>query len=146
MQVKNSMPRKSTLQPRSGCPISLALELLGDPWSLLIVRDLMFKGVGTFNGFLHAGEGIASNILSNRLSRPEAAGILTRRRDDKDVRRVCYRLTAKGMDLAPVLVDLVVWSAKHEDTDAPAVTVRRMRLHRERFLTEVREAWSKDEK
>jgi DNA-binding HxlR family transcriptional regulator len=100
------------------------LELLGDPWSLLIVRDLMFKGLDTYSGFLQAGEGIATNVLSDRLARLERAGLVTRRRQAGDRRRVRYRLTAKGMDLAPVLVELVLWSARHERTDAPAAVVK----------------------
>lgn len=128
-------------QPRSGCPISVALELLGDSWSLLIVRDLMFKNRRTFNDFLTGGEGIASNILADRLRRLEDAGILEKRRDAADARRFVYRLSAKGIDLAPVLVELVVWSARHETTDAPPGVVRAMRSDREAFIAGVRQAW-----
>lgn len=127
---------------RSGCPISIALELLGDAWSLLIVRDLMFKGRRTFNEFLAGGEGIATNILTERLRRLEAAGIIEKRPDTDDRRRALYRLTPKGVGLAPVLVELVVWSATHEDTDAPAAVVRQMRRDRERFIEDVRRQWS----
>jgi DNA-binding HxlR family transcriptional regulator len=126
---------------RSGCPISTALEVLGDAWSLLIVRDLMFKGLRTFNEFLNAGEGIASNILSDRLARLECAGILTKARDSGDARRYVYRLTEKGIDLAPVLLEVVLWAARYEETDAPGSTLHEMRSHRERFLEGVRNAW-----
>ncbi len=136
------MPQRSSRAARSGCPISIALEQLGDPWSLLIVRDLMFTGLRTFNGFLRAGEGIASNILSDRLDRLESSGLLTKRRDRTDARRFVYRLTAKGMDLAPVLVDIILWSAKHGPTDAPPATVREMRRRRTRFLRRVRARWT----
>jgi DNA-binding HxlR family transcriptional regulator len=115
--------------------------VLGDAWSLLIVRDLMFKGLRTFNEFLNAGEGIASNILSDRLARLEAAGILTKARDPQDARRHVYRLTEKGIDLAPALLEVVLWAARYEDTDAPESTLHEMRSHRERFLAEVRNAW-----
>ncbi len=137
------MPRISSTDRRSGCPISIALELFGDPWTLLIVRDLMFKGLDTFHGFQNAGERIASNILSDRLARLEAAGIVTKQRQAGDRRRISYRLSSKGIDLAPVLVELVLWSAKYEITDAPAPVVREMRLNRERFVEEVRAGWSK---
>jgi DNA-binding HxlR family transcriptional regulator len=126
---------------RSGCPISIALELLGDPWSLLVVRDLMFKGLYSFGDFLGAGEGIASNILTDRLARLERAGILRKRRDALDRRRFVYRLTAKGVALAPVLVELVLWSDAHEETDAPRETIKAMREHRAEFLREVRARW-----
>ncbi len=109
--------------PRSLCPISLALDIFGDAWTLLIIRDLMFKGLSTFNGFLNAGEGIATNVLTDRLARLEAAGIVDKARDRDDARRFVYRLTAKGADLAPVLVQIVLWSARHTPTDAPAEQV-----------------------
>ena len=129
-------------KPRSGCPISLALELFGDSWSLLIVRDLMFKGLRTFNEFLGAGEGIATNILSDRLQRLEEAGIITRMADPDDARRFLYRLTKKGIDLAPALVELVLWSARYEETDAPPAVIRQMRRDRRRFLAATRKRWS----
>ena len=135
------MPRRSLRLPRSGCPISIALEQFGDPWSLLIVRDVMFKGLRTFNEFQLAGEGIASNILSDRLERLEEAGILRKQRDPTDGRRYLYSLTAKGLDLAPVLVELVLWSSAYEETDAPQATVKEMRQQRARFLRRVRAQW-----
>lgn len=136
------MRRASNLrQRRSGCPISIALELLGDAWSLLIVRDLMFKDRRTYNDFLTGGEGIASNILADRLRKLEDAGILEKHRDASDARRFVYRLTPKGIDLAPVLVELVIWSARHETTDAPPSVVRAMRSDREAFIAGVRQAW-----
>lgn len=126
---------------RSGCPISLALELLGDAWSLLIVRDLMFKDRRTYNDFLAGGEGIASNVLADRLRRLEEAHIIEKRRDPADGRRFLYRLSAKGIDLAPMLVELVIWSARHEQTDAPPAVVRSMRNDRAAFLADVRQRW-----
>lgn len=101
----------------------------------------MFKERRTFNDFLTGGEGIASNILADRLRKLEDAGIVVKRRDNQDARRFVYRLTAKGIDLAPVLVDLVVWSARHETTDAPPPVVRAMRMDRTAFVANVRKAW-----
>jgi DNA-binding HxlR family transcriptional regulator len=123
----------------------VALEAVGDPWSLLVIRDLMFKGLQSFREFQDAGEGIASNILSDRLARLEACGIVTKRPDPDDARRVLYRLTEKGIDLAPVLVEMVLWAARHEDTDAPAKTIREMRVRREQFLADVRKRWAETE-
>lgn len=123
---------------RSGCPISIALELLGDAWSLLIVRDLMFKGRHSFNELLEGGEGIASNILADRLRRLSSAGIVSKHPDPGDARRSLYHLTAKGQDLVPVLVELVLWSAKYETTDAPPATLRAMRSQRQSFIDAVR--------
>jgi DNA-binding HxlR family transcriptional regulator len=138
------VPRRAASARRSGCPISIALELLGDPWSLLIVRDLMFKGLNSFGDFLGAGEGIASNILADRLARLEHADIVRKQRDGLDRRRFVYRLTAKGIALAPVLVELVLWSDAHEETDAPPETITAMRQHRAEFLREVRAQWKAD--
>jgi DNA-binding HxlR family transcriptional regulator len=132
--------RITTRGRRSGCPISIALEMIGDPWSLLIVRDLMFKERRTYKDFLSGEEGIASNILADRLQRLEAAGIIEKRRDGNDARRFVYQLTEKGFGLAPVLVEVVIWSARHESTDAPAATVRAMR-DRKAFLAELRDRW-----
>jgi DNA-binding HxlR family transcriptional regulator len=133
--------RQNPNRRRSGCPISIALEMVGDAWSLLIVRDLMFKDRQTYKQFLEGGEGIASNILADRLRKLEDAGILEKHRDASDARRFVYRLSAKGIDLAPTLVELVVWSARHETTDAPPSVVREMRSDRETFIAAVRRAW-----
>ena len=127
---------------RSSCPISIALELLGDTWSLLIVRDMMFNGFRTFNQFLRAGEGIATNILADRLARLERGGVLTKHRDPEDARRTSYRLTDKGLKLAPVLIELVLWSARYEETDAPPETLQAMRYHRDDYLAQIRRRWS----
>lgn len=138
--AKSATPRQS----RSRCPISIALELLGDAWSLLIVRDLMFKDCRTYNDLLLSGEGIASNILADRLRKLKDASIIEKRRDPEDARRFVYRLSPKGIDLAPVLVELVIWSADHEQTDAPPAVVRSMRNDKAAFIAEVRRRWRGD--
>jgi DNA-binding HxlR family transcriptional regulator len=136
------MKTKPRAARRSGCPISVALEIFGDAWSLLIVRDLMFKGLRTFSEFASSDERIATNILADRLARLESAGIVTKAADPADARRLHYRLTEKGMDLAPALTEIVLWCARHEKTDAPPNTLRAMRLHREQFLADVRKRWA----
>lgn len=136
------MRRNQTQQPRSGCPIGIALDLVGDPWTLLVVRDLMFKGAKTFQDFLGAGEGVATNVLSDRLARLEGNGIVSKERDGNDARRFVYRLTRKGIDLAPVLVELVLWSTRYAKTDAPPDVMRMMRSDREGFLAKVRADWA----
>lgn len=148
MQVKRGHVRRRVTagsRGRSTCPISLALELVGDPWSLLVIRDLMFKGRRRFKEFLAAEEGIASNVLADRLRRLEAARILARAKDPDDGRQFIYVLTRKGIELAPVLVELVVWSARHHDTGAPAAIVRMMSDQREAFLQGVLEDWAKQQ-
>ncbi len=118
--------------------------MFGDAWSLLIVRDLMFRRLRSFNEFGSSAEGIASNILADRLAKLEAAGIIEWRADPADARRVHYRLTGKGIDLAPALVEIVLWSTRYEETDAPAEIVRAMRTQREAFLAGVRSRWEAD--
>ena len=135
------MARKAGSTKRSGCPVSISLELLGDRWSLLVIRDLMVRGVRTFKEFSESGEGIASNILANRLRRLEEVGVITRDVSEGDARRVYYRLTERGIDLAPVLLDLLVWGARHERTSAPPELVEQLEHNREAFLTEVRRRW-----
>lgn len=135
------MRRNQARQARSGCPIGIALDGIGDPWSLLVVRDLMFKGAKTFNDFAAAGEGIATNILADRLARLESHGIVSKDADPDDARRYIYRLTRKGLDLAPVLVELVIWSATYANTEAPPEVVRAMQTDREGFLAQVRSNW-----
>jgi DNA-binding HxlR family transcriptional regulator len=108
------MARKTDGQRRSTCPINAALEVLGDRWSLLIVRDMLFAGSETYMDFLSADEGIATNILANRLARLEAAGIVTSRVDPEDRRRSIYSLTAKGFNLAPAILELGRWGVEYE--------------------------------
>ena len=126
---------------RSGCPLSTTLEAIGDRWSLLIVRDLMFKSRKTFKDFLDGGEGIATNILADRLHRLEAQGIIGRVRDSGDARKIIYRLTPKGLDLAPALVEMIIWAARYHETDAPRSAIREMTQNRERFIADIRKRW-----
>src|SRR5215831_3986547 len=87
------VPRKAKSKPSSGCPVNISLERIGDRWSLLIIRDLMVRGYRTFKEFQESGEGIATNILADRLQTLEAAGIITAEIQETDGRRVNYRLT-----------------------------------------------------
>jgi DNA-binding HxlR family transcriptional regulator len=121
--------------------VSISLEIFGDRWSLLIIRDLMIRGFRTFKEFQESGEGIATNILADRLKRLEAAGIITAEADESDSRRVNYRLTEKGIDLAPVLLELLIWGARHERTGASCVVIAKLEKNREAVLAEVRRRW-----
>jgi DNA-binding HxlR family transcriptional regulator len=99
---------------RSGCPIAFSLDLFGDRWSLLVVRDLVFKGRKSFGEFLAAGEGIATNVLAERLERLESAGVITRRRDPDKGTRFVYGLTERGIGLVPLLLEMIAWSGRHD--------------------------------
>jgi DNA-binding HxlR family transcriptional regulator len=131
---------KSKPKHRSGCPVSVSLEVFGDRWSLLIVRDLMVRGYHTFKEFQQS-EGIATNILADRLQKLEAAKILIAEPAETDGRRINYRLTEKGIDLAPVLLELLLWGAKHEETGAPFAVMAEIAKNRDAVLTETRRRW-----
>jgi DNA-binding HxlR family transcriptional regulator len=126
---------------RSGCPVSISLERFGDRWSLLIIRDLMVRGLRSFKEFKESGEKIATNILANRLARLEESGIITAEAVDTDGRRVNYRLTEKGIELAPVLLELLIWGARHEESGAPYAFIAKLENDREQVLAEVRRRW-----
>ena len=126
---------------RSGCPVSISLEMFGGRWSLLVVRDLMVRGFRTFKQFQTSGEGIATNILADRLKKLEAAGIVVAEPEETDGRRMNYRLTEKGIDLAPVLLELLLWGARHEETGMPCALIEHVAQNREAFLAEVRRRW-----
>ncbi len=126
---------------RSGCPVSVSLEIFGDRWSLLIVRDLMVRAFRTFKQFQESGEGIATNILADRLEKLQVAGIITAEAEQTDARRVNYRLTEKGIDLAPVLLELLIWGARHEKTAAPCAVIERMAQNREQMIAEAKRRW-----
>jgi DNA-binding HxlR family transcriptional regulator len=119
----------------------MCLEVFGDRWSLLIVRDLMVRGYRTFKEFQESGEGIATNILADRLQKLETAGIVSREPEATDRRKINYRLTEKGIDLAPILLDLLIWGARHEQADASCSLILKMEKNREEILAEVQRRW-----
>jgi DNA-binding HxlR family transcriptional regulator len=130
---------------RSSCPINASLELLGDRWSLLIVRDLLFARLRTYKEFLSGEEGIATNILADRLASLQASGLITSDRDPEDGRKLVYRLTAKGFDLAPVLLELGHWAVKHEAGLRRPEPLRHWEANRDGFLAQLRKEFSLDQ-
>ena len=136
------MPRKKPNFKRgSGCPLNASVEILGDRWSLLIIRDMMLRGFRTYNEFLQSYERIATNILADRLQKLIMHGIITTASDPSDGRKTIYSLTPKGIDLAPVLTEMVLWAAAHEETGNPAL-VREMQKDKRRFLASIRKRWA----
>ncbi len=102
------------VENRSGCPINLALEALGDRWSLIVIRDIMFGNSRRFRELLtRSQEGIASNILGARLKRLVETGVLSRSSDPAHRQKGIYSLTEKGIELAPVLMQLGAWGRRH---------------------------------
>jgi DNA-binding HxlR family transcriptional regulator len=115
--------------------------MLGDRWSLLIIRDMMLRGFRSYKEFMECYEGIATNILADRLRKLVANGIITAEPDPADGRKLIYLLTAKGIGLAPVLTEMVLWAAAHENTGNQAL-VRQMREDKEKVVASVRERWA----
>lgn len=101
----------------------------------------MIRGYRTFGEFQASGEGISTNILADRLRRLESRDIIAAETEESDGRKVNYRLTGKGIDLAPVLLELLIWSARHEQTETSCTVIEQMARHREALLAEVRRRW-----
>lgn len=102
--------KTQTHQSRSHCPISFALDIFGDKWSLLIVRDIVYVGKRTHGEFMKSAEHIATNILADRLAKLECQNIITKTPDPTDKRREIFSLTEQGLALIPLLLDLQTWS------------------------------------
>ncbi len=128
---------------RSGCPLNASVEILGDRWSLLIIRDMMLRGFRSYSQFLDSYEQIATNILAHRLKKLEGYGIIATQQDPLDGRKLIYTLTEKGMDLAPVLTEMVLWAAAHEETQNPEL-IRQIKKDKQKFLSAVRQKWSEN--
>lgn len=110
--MTKSRASATTPAPRSACPIACALDLLGDRWTLLIVRDLL-RGHSRYGQFAEAPEGIPTNVLAERLKRLESAGIIASSHYQENPPRLAYALTPKGQALRPVLGALATWSMQH---------------------------------
>ncbi len=143
--VSAAVQVRSKHKRRSGCPVSNSLEVLGDRWSLLIIRDLMIRGFRTFKQFAESGESIATNVLADRLRRLKAAGIIRTKVDRSDGRKITYQLTEKGIDLAPLLLELLLWGARHESRGGSCGEIEQMAQNREWILSEVRKRWREDD-
>ena len=126
---------------RSTCPIACALDVIGDKWTLVVLRDVIMAHKRYFQELLASNERIATNILTSRLKRLEAGGLITRRVDPAQARRVIYAPTEKALDLLPVLIELMRWSLTYTSgSAAPAHFVRRLAEDRDGFIAELRAA------
>jgi DNA-binding HxlR family transcriptional regulator len=123
---------------KSDCPINFALEIFGDKWTFLIVRDLMFKGKHYYGEFLQMEEKIATNILADRLVLLQESGIVSKTADEQHGSKQVYRLTQKGIDLMPVLVEVIMWSAKYDkDSAVDTKFVKSVKRDREGLIKEI---------
>lgn len=131
-------------ETRSGCPINLTLEVLGDRWSLILIRDIMFGNRRHFRELLTmSNEGIASNILADRLKRLVSHGVLSKRADPTHKQKAVYSLTEKGIELLPILVQMGAWGRRHLPT-TPELAIRQQLMEEggpalcEAFMAELR--------
>jgi len=128
----------------SGCPISFALDLIGDRWSLLVLRDIMLWNKRFFDQFAASAEGISTNILADRLKRLEAHGLVSRQQDEINRRRYIYSPTEKALDLLPMILEMVIWSASYDpNTGAPPETIDHMKNDRDGYIAGVREKFTR---
>ncbi|MBL4762375.1 MAG: helix-turn-helix transcriptional regulator [Gammaproteobacteria bacterium] len=123
---------------RSHCPINFAQEIFGDKWSLLIIRDLMFKEKKYYGEFLSSDEKISTNILANRLEKLEEDGLITKTIDSENNAKKIYALTEKGIDLLPMLLEIITWSAKYDDeTGTPIEFMRKLKKDKGTLIREL---------
>ena len=114
------------------------MDTLGDKWSLLIIRDLMFNEKQYYGEFIQSEEKISTNILAERLLRLETEGFISKTHDEKNLSKYKYSLTSKGLDLLPVLLDIIEWSAKYDENTGIAKSfVQRLKRDKEKLIKEI---------
>jgi DNA-binding HxlR family transcriptional regulator len=127
-----------TIKKRSDCPLSQSLDVFGDKWSLLIIRDLMFLNKCTYNDFLKSDEGIATNILATRLKGLEENGIIEKSAHPDSKAKILYRLTHKGIDLLPIILEVYIWSDKYFPIPADIKgTIKEAKKDTDKFVKQV---------
>ncbi len=127
-----------TNKKRSDCPLSCSLDVFGDKWSLLIIRDLMFGNKCTYNDFLKSAEGIATNILASRLKGLEENGIIEKSAHPDSKAKNLYRLTTKGIDLLPIIMEVYIWSDKYYEMPAELkATIKEVKNDKDKFVKQL---------
>lgn len=127
-----------TSEKRSDCPISSSLDIFGDRWSLLIVRDLMLHKTRTYGDFTKSEEKIATNILANRLQVLEDHGIIIKLPYPDNKVKVLYQLSKKGIDLIPTVIEIALWGGKHlANTDASSPFLKAVKKNKTKFLNNI---------
>lgn len=129
------------IKKRSECPLSCSLDIFGDKWSLLIIRDLMFSNKNTYNDFLKSDEGIATNILASRLKALEENAIIEKSVHPDSKAKILYRLTPKGIDFLPLILEVYLWSEKYLPIPADIkARIKEAKKDKERFVREFSKA------
>ncbi len=123
---------------RSDCPISNVLDFVGDKWSLLILRDLIFFGKSSYSELLNSDENMATNILSSRLERLEKDGLITKQTDNSDKRKKIYAPTQAGKDMQPIMLEMLIWSSKYDpDINTPKQVIEGAKTDRENLINDL---------
>lgn len=126
------------INPRSECPLSYSLDIFGDKWSLLIIRDLMFTNKCTYNDFIKSAEGIATNILATRLKSLEENSIIEKLEHPDSKAKKLYKLTEKGIELLPIIVEVYIWSDKYYEMPADLkATIKEAKKDKDKFVKQV---------
>lgn len=121
------------------CPIFFSLEIFGDKWSLLILRDMLHFDKRHYNNFLESEEGISTNILADRLKKLEEQRIISKKRDPDNKKQFIYSPTNKCLDLVPLILEIAVWGAKYDpDTKAPPEEMAKIRKNRKEYIENIR--------
>jgi len=128
------------MEVRSHCPINYTLEHFGDKWSFLIIRDLMFKGKRHYNEFLEAGEKVSTSVLGDRLRKLEEMGIISKGQDTVKKSRIRYSLTQKGIELLPILIEMIIWGSVNDAlTESPKEFMDQATENKEVLIAQIRE-------
>ncbi|MFT5387287.1 MAG: DNA-binding HxlR family transcriptional regulator [Lysobacterales bacterium] len=123
---------------RSHCPVNYGLEIFGDKWTLLIIRDLILFKKKTYGELKESPEGIATNILADRLNLLESEEIITKTTDQRNNKVYLYSLTKKGLDLLPIMLEISLWGAKYDaKTAAPPHLIKRIKKDRDKVIKDI---------
>lgn len=137
--------KKDPFPCRSNCPINYALETFGDKWTLLIIRDLMFKAKTTYGDFLSSNEKMSTNILADRLKRLEKMGLVTKTIDATNRAKSIYALTDKGKDLLPLMMEITQWSGKYfKDVNTSKEFLKRLEKDKQGVIDGIRSGWENE--
>lgn len=128
-----------TTPEQASCPVSFALETFGDRWTLLVLRDVMLEARYRYRELLAANPGIATNILADRLKRLEQRGLISKQRDSADARQFIYKPTYLAVSLIPMLVEMMVWGARHGNGAIDEHFLSRFDTEREQLIRQLQQ-------
>jgi DNA-binding HxlR family transcriptional regulator len=129
----------STEPRRSDCPISFALEIFGDRWTLIVLRDLMLRSRQRYKELLQGDEGIATNVLAERLKRLEHRKLITKKRDPADARQFIYLPTELAVSLVPMLVEMTAWGIRTSDSEVGSDFLDRFETERDKLISDLQQ-------